>query len=193
MKEIIAENSTVGYCNSGSVSTSTSIITNGYWGGVSTTDNTGFISNGTTAVWNGITDVNHTKKKVVEGIMDGVIELDSLVDNGTTETYEITDITFKERKTRFTCQKDIDLEYIGRLKGKSELLLEFTPMQGHDHKKRAIEYSEGSILLAGTGISTVLTTTPLTWTYIPETVPYGTGTITIDSGSFSTIGNISQV
>jgi hypothetical protein len=190
MKEKISESSTVGYCGSDYASTSTLTTVNGYWGGISTTDNATIISDGTTAVRNLLPDLNSTKKKVVEGIMDGVMELDSLVDNGATETYEITEITFKERKTRFTCRKEVDLEYAGGLKRRTELLLEFTPIQVDDHKKRAIEHSEGSVLVSGTGIVTTTTGNPLTWTYVPGNVTYGTNAITISADGFSTTGNI---
>lgn len=188
MKEKSPESIAVEYCNSNS-----SITSSGINWTTTTTDSNSYVLNGSSSaglsIW---PDINYVKSKFVEGIFDGEIELCSLIDKSKTEIYDIEDITFKDKKTRITCQKEIDLSYVESLKCNSEILLEFSPMQIVDYKKDAIEHQEGSFVVNGSGIlMTHITNPPLTWTYTPGNTTYGATTMLMNTDCFSITGNIS--
>ena len=186
MKEVNPETVTTGYCSS----TGNIAMDGGLWSTTITGTDT-FISNGSnTTDWLISSDSSHVKKKAVENIVDGRIELDSLLCNNETEVYEIEEIAFKEKKATITCEREVDLSYVEGLKEKSILLLEFSPVQVDDYKKRAIEHYEGKVLVTGTGTLTTTTGAPFTFTYTPYTT-YGTTTISTNPNYFLTTGNIS--
>jgi hypothetical protein len=180
----------VEYCNSNS-----SITSSGINWSTTTTDVNSYVSDGlgSTSI-KGFTwpDTNHIKSKVIEGVVDGEVELYSLVCKGETEVYDIEDITFRDKKNiRIACQKEIDLSYIENLKRNSQLLLEFFQIESVDYKKDAIEHHEGLLHFTGTGILININNPPLTWTYVPGNTTCGTATISTNPDFFSTTGNIS--
>lgn len=114
MKEEIIENTTIGYCDSSIITQSDSI----YF--ASGSSNTATIT----------TNLIKIKKEVIENIIDGKLELESLIISQDIEIYEIEEMAFMKGKTKLVCQKEIDLDYCEILKCKSELLLELLPIKG---------------------------------------------------------------
>lgn len=200
MNEITSNGTTSPY-----VSTSTSDLVLGSSNLItSTNSNSITISSGSISTWI-VEPTKKSKKEAVQDIMGGELEIDSLVEANQTERYEITEITFKDKKTKFVCEKQIDLDYMERLESQSLLLVEFYSMQTKQHKKTAIEHcddltihsigtSQISALMGGAGI---VTGTPngLTWTYSPDNLTFGSSTTTLldTAGTCSYSTNITYV
>lgn len=125
------------------------------------------------------------QKQIVQKILDGEIELESLVDKNLTETYEISEMRFEKSNSNISCKREIDLNYLDQLELRNELLLEFMPVP---QSRPSIDntfwinndwiYTGNPTLAGGTGTITVnpnywvgtITTNNFNWTGTDTTI-----------------------
>lgn len=86
------------------------------------------LASGSNSIWVSGSYENDIHKKVIHKILDRKLVLESLVDKNLTETYEIIEMKFEKSQSKITCNRKIDLSYLGELESHNQLLLEFMPV-----------------------------------------------------------------
>lgn len=115
------------------------------------------------------------QKKMVQKILDGQIELESLIDKGQTEVFEIDEINFEKKQSRIRCSIEVDVDYLEKLKSKNELLLEFVPFVDpeksdsnnfwyYNNPNNILIYNGGTTLVGNAGGNSTITVNPTYWT-----------------------------
>lgn len=186
-EESQSSNSTgVEYCLEGNYSLTTSSSNFA----IGTTNSTISNISGSNSLWISPDYSMGVQKKMVQKILDGQIELESLIDKGQTEVFEIDEIKFEKKQSRIKCNIEVDLNYVEKLKSKNELLLEFVAFVDleksdsntfwyYNNPNNILIYTGGTTLVGNAGGNSTITVNPTYWTStttIPANCSYTFGT-----------------